>query len=178
MNIQTVPIIRAINVDPPGYSVFSCTVLRLDRAIFSGKESSRASCQARRDGKRGNAVVYPDLPIWGKLEILRLAIRRNQRALGERKAEQFVRLIRIAGNTQLKNMLRAGGKGVPARRSALRACRQRHVCPLYWVTREVNHKTDAIEIVVPKLPQKASRENILNILTESIHGILSAILLG
>ncbi|CAN0044895.1 unnamed protein product, partial [Ascophyllum nodosum] len=43
-------------------------------------------------------------------------------------------------------------------------------CPLYWVTWEVDREADAIEIIVPKLPQKASRETILKILTGSIHG--------
>ena len=50
-------------------------------------------------------------------------------------------------------------------------------CPLYWATWEVDREVDAIEILVPKLPQKDSRENTMNGLGQYVQNILSASLL-
>ena len=116
----------------------------------------------------GNAVVYPDLPIWGKLEIYDSPSDAVSVLSDDEKEEQFVRLIMVADNTQLTNMLEQG-KEVCLPDAAL-YMRVDKTCPLYWVTWEVDRETDAIEIIVPKLPQKASRETILKILTGSIHG--------
>ena len=136
--------------------------MRLDRAVFSGKRSlSRAACQAREE--TGNAVVYPDLPIWGKLEIYDSPSDAVSALSDDEKEEQFVRLIMVADNTQLTNMLEQG-KEVCLPDAAL-YMRVDKTCPLYWVTWEVDREADAIEIIVPKLPQKASRETILKILT-------------
>ena len=117
----------------------------------------------------GNAVVYPDLPIiWGKLEIYDSPSDAVSALSDDEKEEQFVRLIMVVDNTQLTNMLEQG-KEVCLPDAAL-YMRVHKICPLHWVTWEVDREADAIEVIVPKLPQKASRERILKILTGSIHG--------
>lgn len=121
-------------------------------------------------GGGDRTTVYPDIPIWGEIVVYDSKADAIESLSYDDKATQCVRLIRIASNRQLSNML-LKGKEVCQPHAAL-YMRVAETCPLHWVSWDRNPtKGGTIEIIIG-IPQKGARDETLASLTASDDGRL------
>ena len=106
--------------------------------------------------------MYHDIPIWGQPVVYDTPQDAIASLSEEEKRDQFVRLIRVANNRQLKTLLEAG-KELCAPKAEL-YIRVSSTCPLYWITWEMDCHADGIEIV-SQFPGRATRSTMLHLLS-------------
>lgn len=120
-------------------------------------EEDRTSAELRPKKKRRGAKPT-DIPVWGKLVVYTSADESKDSLEAQEIDEQFVRLVKIADNAQLRLMLEAESELCQVD-SALYV-RVDPICPIYWVRWE-DRKTRANLDVVCDIPHRGDRSTVL-----------------
>lgn len=111
--------------------------------------------------------AYLDIPLWGSLVVYDTPEDAVGALTDDDKSEHRIRLVLVATNTQLTQML-APGKEICRDRAAL-YLRVAKTCPLYYLQWEQFHD-DAVLEIVSTVPRRGNRQRLLDAIAGSIDG--------